>query len=121
MVKKIICDLDNTITIDSSSNDYASKLPNLELIDKLREFSRKGYGIVVFTARNMNTYKGQLEKIEKFTLPVIIEWLEKYDVPYDEVIIGKPWCGDGVYIDDRAIRPSEFINLDEDAILSLVE
>ncbi|MDK9759434.1 capsular biosynthesis protein, partial [Vibrio sp. D173a] len=48
-------------------------------------------------------------KINIFTLPIITEWLDKDDVPYYEVLIGKPWCGkDGFYVDDRAIRPSEF-------------
>ncbi|CDT98899.1 Capsular polysaccharide biosynthesis protein (fragment) [Vibrio coralliirubri] len=43
-------------------------------------------------------------------------------MPYDEVIVGKPWCGhEGFYIDDRAIRPSEFVNLTFDEINNLIE
>jgi capsule biosynthesis phosphatase len=72
MMKKIICDLDNTITIDSTSREYSKKLPNIQLICKLREYSRNGYSITIFTARNMNTYKGKLQEIEKHTLPGII-------------------------------------------------
>ena len=31
-------------------------------------------------------------------------------MPYDEVYVGKPWCGaHGFYIDDKAVRPSEFL------------
>jgi capsule biosynthesis phosphatase len=42
-------------------------------------------------------------------LPIIIEWLDKHDIPYDEILVGKPWCGnEGFYVDDRAVRPSEF-------------
>lgn len=40
---------------------------------------------------------------------------------YDEVVIGKTWCGtDGFYVDDRAIRPSEFVNLSYQEILELI-
>ena len=56
--------------------------------------------------------KGTLEKINVHTLPKILTWLDKHQVPYDEVIVGKPWCGDeGFYVDDRAIRPDEFVKL----------
>jgi capsule biosynthesis phosphatase len=45
-------------------------------------------------------------------LPGILAWLQKNDVAFDEIHVGKPWCGrEGFYIDDRAIRPSEFVRL----------
>lgn len=55
-------------------------------------------------------------------MPTIITWLQKHDVPYDEIIIGKPWCGyDGFYVDDKAIRPSEFISLNYEQIKELLK
>jgi capsule biosynthesis phosphatase len=46
------------------------------------------------------------------TLPGIITWLQRHQVPFDEIHVGKPWCGfDGFYVDDRAVRPSEFLTL----------
>lgn len=43
-------------------------------------------------------------------------------VPYDEVIVGKPWCGDeGFYVDDRAIRPSELCNMTLEEISNMLE
>lgn len=43
-------------------------------------------------------------------------------MPYDEIIIGKPWCGyDGFYVDDKAIRPSEFISLNYEQIKELLK
>ena len=120
MVKKIICDLDNTITIDSSSESYDEKKPNLEIIRKLNDYRGMGYEICIFTARNMRTYEGDLLKITQNTVPIIEKWLKKHNVPYDELLIGKPWCGEGFYIDDKAIRPSEFLNLSEKEILDKV-
>ena len=58
----------------------------------------------------MRTYDGDLEKILTYTKPVLEEWLKKWDIPYDEIIYGKPWPGhDGFYVDDRTIRPDELI------------
>jgi capsule biosynthesis phosphatase len=55
-------------------------------------------------------------------LPVIIEWLDRHKIPYDEIYVGKPWCGfDGFYVDDRAIRPDEFLSLDSEQIVALLK
>lgn len=121
-MKKIICDLDNTITIDSSSKNYQKKEANKNLILKLREYKSKGYEIIIYTARNMLTHHNDIAKINKFTLPIITKWLSEHDVPYDGIIVGKPFCGEkGFYIDDKAIRPSEFCNLSEDGIKALLD
>jgi capsule biosynthesis phosphatase len=94
----------------------------MDVIKKLREYQQQGFSITIFTARNMRTYEGNIGKINIHTLPIIVEWLEKHSVPYDEIIVGKPWCGhDGFYIDDRAIRPSEFASLSVDEINSLLD
>jgi capsule biosynthesis phosphatase len=54
-------------------------------------------------------------------LPVIIDWLKKHDIPYDEIHVAKPWCGnDGFYIDDKSIRPSEFAQLSYEEIQQLL-
>ena len=51
----------------------------------------------------------------------IVNWLNKHDVPFDEIHIGKPWCGDdGFYVDDKAIRPDEFARLSYEEIRKLI-
>ncbi|EIJ4041839.1 HAD-IIIC family phosphatase [Campylobacter jejuni] len=121
-MKTIIVDLDGTLTIDEESVDYINKKPNTALIQTLKKYKKQGFKINIFTSRNMRTFNGELEKIKTHTLPIIISWLKKHNVPYDEVIIGKPWCGyDGFYIDDKAIRPSEFINLSYKQIKELLK
>ncbi|MBW8190751.1 capsular biosynthesis protein [Neiella marina] len=117
---KLIVDLDSTITLGDSS-DYESVSPNSELISKLREYKSSGFYICIFTARNMRTYDGNVGKINVNTLPIILEWLKVHNVPYDEVIVGKPWCGhNGFYIDDKAIRPSEFASMSHEKIKNLL-
>lgn len=116
----LVVDLDGTIT-KANTSDYLNVLPNLELIEELRTYQKKGYYIVISTARNMRTYEKNVGKINVHTLPTIITWLDNHNVPYDEILVGKPWCGhEGFYIDDRAIRPSEFVSKTEDEIKELL-
>jgi capsule biosynthesis phosphatase len=69
----------------------------------------------------MKTYNGDLAKINFYTLPILTKWLKKHNVPYDGIIMGKPWCGeDGFYVDDKAIRPKEFLELNEEEIKKLI-
>lgn len=120
-MKKLVVDLDGTVTLANTS-DYKNVLPNVELIESLKEYKNNGFTIVISTARNMRTYEGNVGKINIHTLPIITEWLDRHEVPYDEVLVGKPWCGhDGFYIDDRSIRPSEFAALSFEEITALIE
>ena len=58
----------------------------------------------------MRTYGGNIGKINAHTAPELVEWLKKWDIPFDEIIYGKPWAGKhGVYVDDRTVRPDEFL------------
>jgi capsule biosynthesis phosphatase len=92
------------------------------VIKKLFEFRDLGYEIVVYTARNQKTYNGSIGKITKNTVPIILDWLKAHNVPFDELIVGKPWCGpNGFIVDDRAIRPDEFINLSQAGIETLLK
>ncbi|MDD9196681.1 capsular biosynthesis protein [Aliivibrio sp. S3MY1] len=120
-MKKLVVDLDSTITLGDTS-DYRNVSPNLEVIRQLVAYKEQGFTITIFTARNMRTYEGNVGLINVHTLPVITEWLAKHCVPYDEIIVGKPWCGkEGFYIDDRAVRPSEFASMSFEEITALLD
>lgn len=120
-MKKIIVDLDGTIT-RANTNNYKEVLPRLDVIEQLKNYQKKGFEIIISTARNMRTYDGNVGKINIHTLPTIIAWLDEHKIPYDEILVGKPWCGNqGFYIDDRAVRPSEFANLSYEEINELIE
>lgn len=120
-VKKIIMDVDDTITYHNSSSNYDEKLPRNDVIKKMVEYKELGYEIILFSARNMRTYNGDLSKINFHTLPILTAWLKKHHVPYDGIMMGKPWCGeDGFYVDDKSIRPKEFLELSEEEIKKLI-
>lgn len=119
--KKLVIDLDDTISRTKNS-DYDNSIPIVSVVEKIREYKSMGYDIIIYSSRNMRTYNRNVGEINVHTLPKMINFLDKYSIPYDEIIVGKPWCGKGgFYVDDKAIRPSEFISKSEDEIKELLQ
>ena len=106
-----IFDIDGTLChLKSKEEKYEDLIPYKSVIDKIRYYHDNGAKIVLFTSRNMNTYRGNIGVINKITAKTLLEWLNKWEIPYDEIIYGKPWPGHkGFYVDDRTVRPKEFL------------
>jgi capsule biosynthesis phosphatase len=118
---RIVIDVDGVLAKKDSEKEYHDLEPVTEVVEKLREFDENGFYIILHTARNMRTYEARVGKINAETAPVLLEWLDEHDIPYDEIHYGKPWCGhDGFYIDDNAIRPTEFVENSEAEIKSIL-
>lgn len=107
----LVVDIDGTLCpIKKANESYDELVPFVDMVEKLRECKAQGAKIVLYSARNMNSYKGNIGLINKNTAPVLFDWLRKWDIPYDEIVFGKVWPGHkGFYIDDRSIRPDEFL------------
>ena len=117
---KLVIDLDDTISV-TEHGDYVNSKPVMETVEMIRKYHEDGFAIVIHSARQMRTHNGNVGLINVKTLPNIINWLNKYDIPYDEIIVGKPWCGyDGFYIDDKSIRPSEFHSMTYEQIKEML-
>lgn len=110
----LIVDIDGTLCpIKSKDEKYEDLKPYKKMVEKLRAYHESGVKIILFSSRNMNTYNGNLGLINKDTAIVLNKWLDKWDVPYDEILFGKPWPGHhGFYVDDRSVRPDEFLKYD---------
>ena len=111
-------DIDGTLCpIKKKEEEYIDLVPYKEMVDKLREYKEGGAKVILFTSRNMNSYNGNIGLINANTAKVLLKWLEKWDIPYDEIIYGKPWPGHhGFYVDDRTIRPDEFLKYSVDEL-----
>ena len=112
-----VFDIDGTICPNKKKEEhYEDLVPYKEIVEKIREYREKGAKITLYTSRNMNSYQGNIGLINARTAKVLLQWLEKWEIPYDEIIYGKPWPGhQGFYVDDRTVRPDEFLkyNLEE--------
>ena len=69
----------------------------------------------------MRTFEGNVGLINANTAKFTLEWLDSHSIPYDEIHFAKPWPGrGGFYVDDKAIRPHEFLSLSYDQILEII-
>jgi len=107
--KTLCVDVDDTICF-TENFDYTASTPNEPVIAKLREARTHGWRIVLYTARGQGRSGGRIELISADVFEEVRSFCERFDVPFDEIVVGKPlarW-----YVDDKAIRPDEFVELD---------
>jgi capsule biosynthesis phosphatase len=105
-IKKLrICfDLDNTlVTYPTLPGDYSSVKPIEKNIKLLKCLKKQGHEIIIYTARRMLTHNSNVGKVIKDIAMVTLQTLEDLNIPYDEIIFGKPIAD--IYIDDRALNP----------------
>ncbi|CAF1427261.1 unnamed protein product [Adineta steineri] len=101
---RVVFDLDNTlVSYPQIPGDYSTVLPIEHTINWTRALKAEGHTIIVYTARRMDTHKSNVGKVIADIARVTFDTLDKFGIPYDEIIFGKP-IGD-IYIDDRAINP----------------
>lgn len=119
--KVLVLDIDGTICeLKKNGQSYLDLKPINDVLEKINEYRKNGFKIILYTARNMRAHQGNVGKINANTLKDLFNWLEKHNIEYDEIHVGKPWAGkEGFYIDDRAIRPSEFLEKTYDEIADL--
>jgi capsule biosynthesis phosphatase len=115
-------DVDGTLCpIRGKDQDYGSLEPFPDMVQQLREYRDNGFYIIIYSARNMRTHDGNVGRIVATTGKTMMAWLDRHQIPYDEIHLGKPWPGrGGFYVDDRTIRPDEFLKLDYAEILALI-
>lgn len=94
-------DIDGTISeLKKAGQTYGDLRLNPGAAEKIHALKAAGHYIILQTARHMKTCGGDqgqvVAKIGKATL----DWLEKNNVPYDEIYFGKPYAD--IYIDDLA-------------------
>ena len=120
-VLTFVIDIDGTLCpIKKNNEKYEELVPYKNILEKLRYYKKNGAKIILYTSRNMNSYNGNIGIINKNTAKILLAWLDKWDIPYDEIIYGKPWPGHkGFYVDDRTVRPDEFLNYTIDELDNL--
>lgn len=112
---RIAIDLDGTICpIKGAHQSYADLEPLPGAVARLAEFRARGHYIVIITARNMATCESNVGKVLKNIGKITLNWLEQWNIEYDEIYFGKPNAE--VYIDDRAIQFQTWQEISEDLL-----
>ncbi|MBN2152422.1 MAG: hypothetical protein JW839_13300 [Candidatus Lokiarchaeota archaeon] len=98
---RIVIDLDGVIcSLKQDDQTYADVTPLPGAVEKLKRLKADGHYIIIHTARHMLSTSHNIGLINKKVGKMTLEWLDKHDIPYDEIYFGKPY-GE-VYIDDSA-------------------
>jgi capsule biosynthesis phosphatase len=118
----VVLDVDGTLCEKKGpSQSYDLVAPVADVVARLREYRSNGFYIILATSRNMNTYDGNVGLITANTAKTLMAWLDRHEIPYDELYVGKPWPGRGGFlVDDKAVRPDEFVKLSYEDILAIV-
>lgn len=111
-MKTFIIDIDGTICHSVPGGDYSKAEPILEVINKINKEYESGNKILLYTARGMRTFSGDVFKISSFHGPILETWLAKYNVKYHDLVFGKLWSpGELYYVDDHNLSINEFLDL----------
>jgi len=99
----ICIDLDGVIAdFKKEGQTYADCEPIAGAVQKVKSLKSQGHRIILYTARHMKTCQGNVGLVVARVGGITIDWLQRHDVPYDEIFFGKPWAD--IYIDDNAFR-----------------
>jgi len=88
--KVLAIDIDGTICTEERTFERPLATPLPGAIEALKKLKRNGNTLILWTGRGWEQYR------------VTKDWLEKYDCPYDQILMGKPVVD--MFIDDRALQ-----------------
>ncbi len=105
-----VFDLDDTIVSQPTiQKDYTSVLAIPSIVDFIRYLYNHKHYIIIYTARHMKTCQGDVNKIIDKVGEITKDSLKNLNIPYHELIFGKPYAD--IYVDDKAISPFHFIDI----------
>lgn len=100
---RICIDLDGVICeLKKEGEKYEDLKPIEGAVETIRKLKDEGHYIIIYTARHMKTCNGNIYEVIAKIGKITLKWLEKHQIPYDEIVFGKPWAD--IYIDDNAFR-----------------
>lgn len=88
------------------SEDYKEHQPIWETINYILQLKKHGHIVILYTARKMNTFNGNIGKVNKEIVQTTLYNLHRFCIPYDEIYFGKPAAD--IYIDDKALNFYDF-------------
>lgn len=105
--KKVIAfDMDDVICDNRTDKDriakYLKRKPIQKNIDIINDLYEEGYKILIYTARGMLSFRGDINEINEILRPITENQLKEWGVKYHELHMGKIFYD--LLIDDKAIN-----------------
>jgi CMP-N,N'-diacetyllegionaminic acid synthase len=110
-LKTIAFDLDDVICYRPNGYEhlgpqkYDHCQPNLEVIDLINDLYEEGNKIVIYTARGMSQFNGNILLIYSELYTKTINQLNAWELKYDHLVMGKIHYD--VFVDDKALNYSD--------------
>lgn len=96
--KIFIFDMDDTIC-KTYKKEYHKSRPIKSVISKINRLKKNGHIVKIFTARYMGRNKENFKLVKKKYFNRVEKQLKKWNVNFDELILGKPSYD--YFIDDK--------------------
>ncbi len=114
--KKIIAfDLDDVLcerfTNEGKVEKYFHCVPIPAMVKIVNECYDSGHTIVVYTARGMNVFRGDVQMIHDKLFDLTTDQLREWGVKYHKLVMGKQHYD--ILIDDKAVFSEEIKNYDD--------
>lgn len=104
---RIAFDIDGTICENKVGNlTYDTVRPLPGAIETLQWLRLEGHTIILITGRHMKTCSGNVGQVIAKQGKTLLDWLARYDIPYDEIHFGKPHYD--IMIDDASHKHVEW-------------
>lgn len=98
-------DLDNTIC-HTDGNNYKTSIPDKGMIDRVNSLYNIGHTIIIYTARGMTTYKGNIHDVYNNLFNLTKDQIDNWGIKYHQLNMAKPSYD--VFIDDKNLSIQEF-------------
>ena len=110
----IAFDLDDVICYRTSEQGGVEKYntckPNLDMVNIVNECYALGYKVVIYTARGMTVFGGDVSKIYSNLYELTLNQLNNWGVKFDQLVMGKIHYD--LLVDDKAIRSDRVTNIE---------
>jgi len=93
--RTIAVDFDDTIVV----RVFGTLVPAKDCIEALQVLRDRGYRIIIHSARSWEQWQDRIERENE-----MVNLLNSWEIPYDEVYAGKGKPPAMAYIDDRGVR-----------------
>jgi hypothetical protein len=120
-LKTIAFDLDDVICYRSSKyehlgpNKYDYCEPDQSVIDLVNSLHNDGHKIVIYTARGMSQFKGNVALIYSELYSKTIQQLNRWGLKYDQLVMGKIHYD--LLIDDKVLNS---FNITKDTVINFL-